>query len=357
MKAFLVAPFAGVVSAGRMEISIKNVLRATLGELRRAGYEAFSAHEDEKWGEAWARPALCTPRDRDLVERADLVVAIPGPPTSGGVHIELGWASAAGKPMIVFLSEGWVPSQLVLGLPFISPTQLVRVQTLNEVPRQLRTILNGKELSVDAFYDAMAPTYDMFMRGDDERNAQLTALLDLGGQQYLDVGCGTGEVAARLAKAGKRVFALDCSREMVARVRKRGIADAIEGWAQSLPFADNLFDVIYSIRMGYAYMRGMDARLAAVRELWRCVRPGGWVLWDSPRTPKAEPASLRWPSREGIVRTDMFPVTVSEAIAPFKDCGFLVVEVRNGFVADTGTKRNRVVVIARRPLEDLQKEL
>ena len=102
MKAFLAAPFAGAMNGKRLNKHFEHTLRSALRELRAAGYEVHSAHEDEEWGEEWMEAKDCTPRDFDLVKQSDLVVAILNSSVSGGVHIELGWASAAGKPMIVF---------------------------------------------------------------------------------------------------------------------------------------------------------------------------------------------------------------------------------------------------------------
>jgi SAM-dependent methyltransferase len=61
-------------------------------------------------------------------------------------------------------------------------------------------------------------------------------------RRVLEVGCGRGELAERLAAAGLEVVALDQSERMVDLTRARGI-DARIGDVQALPFEDGSFDV------------------------------------------------------------------------------------------------------------------
>lgn len=123
---FLAAPYTqwmdartGMLDAGR---------RAYLIELHDAllddGMAVFSAHRNEGWGSSWLPPEICTPADHLAVRRADVVCAVLGTPPSPGVLVELGWASALGKPLVV-LAEG-DPPQLVLGLHQITDVTLIR---------------------------------------------------------------------------------------------------------------------------------------------------------------------------------------------------------------------------------------
>src|SRR5882672_185759 len=72
------------------------------------------------------------------------------------------------------------------------------------------------------------------------------------GQQTLDVCCGTGDIAQRLAQTGAKVTALDFSAEMLAVARKRNAQNAgsipppefVQGDAMKLPFADGTFAIV-----------------------------------------------------------------------------------------------------------------
>jgi ubiquinone/menaquinone biosynthesis C-methylase UbiE len=98
------------------------------------------------------------------------------------------------------------------------------------------------------------------------------------GAAALDVGCGTGAVARRLARAdrGGRVTGLDRSPAMLAVARaaaaREGVAiDWREGAAERLPFADADFDLV---TCQFALMFFAD-RAAALGEMRRVLRPGG----------------------------------------------------------------------------------
>jgi SAM-dependent methyltransferase len=95
------------------------------------------------------------------------------------------------------------------------------------------------------------------------------------GQRVLDVACGTGAltsaVAERVGPEGS-VVGLDLNPEMleVAR-RKFNRIDWREAPAEALPFPDAVFDAVVS-QFGLMFFAD---RAAALREMWRVLRPGG----------------------------------------------------------------------------------
>jgi len=94
----------------------------------------------------------------------------------------------------------------------------------------------------------------------------------------LDVGCGTGELLARLAAAhpAVRLAGLDPVPEMleVAQAKLAGKADLRLGWARELPWPAGSFDLVVSCNM-FHYVR---QPVAAVREMDRVLRPGGRIV-------------------------------------------------------------------------------
>jgi ubiquinone/menaquinone biosynthesis C-methylase UbiE len=64
---------------------------------------------------------------------------------------------------------------------------------------------------------------------------------DLTGRRVLDVGCGTGRLAAALTERGSRVWGIDAAPEMVATARRRGV-NAKVAHAEQLPFKAGWFD-------------------------------------------------------------------------------------------------------------------
>lgn len=140
-----------------------------------------------------------------------------------------------------------------------------------------------------AMFDRIADRYDMLNRvlsmGLDKlwRRKLLAALGPLrSGDEVLDVASGTADVALAIAKRqpGLRVVGLDPSAGMLAVGRRKaaaaGLADVVElvvGDAQAMPFADGRFAGA-TIAFG---IRNVPDRLAGLREMARCVRPGGVV--------------------------------------------------------------------------------
>ena len=100
----------------------------------------------------------------------------------------------------------------------------------------------------------------------------LVELLDpRPGETVLDLGCGTGELAARIAAAGARVWALDADPAMVAAARERLGAERVllaDGHDFTLP---EPVDAVFS-NAALHWMPRPDEVIARVRA---ALRPGG----------------------------------------------------------------------------------
>lgn len=94
------------------------------------------------------------------------------------------------------------------------------------------------------------------------------------GQRILDLGCGDGQLTARIAASGATVVGVDASPQMAAAARARGIELGIEvdeADAESLPYAPGSFQAVFS-NAALHWVRGQDAMLSEVR---RVLKPGG----------------------------------------------------------------------------------
>ena len=112
------------------------------------------------------------------------------------------------------------------------------------------------------------------LAGPDSREIAFEAVRDAAPQRVLDVGCGWGELAARIRdELGVGVVAIDISPRMVELARERGL-DARMGDVQQLPLPDGEFDCAIAAHMLY-HAADIDRALG---ELARVLRPGGTLV-------------------------------------------------------------------------------
>lgn len=107
-----------------------------------------------------------------------------------------------------------------------------------------------------------------------------TRLASFPHAQLLDVGCGAGHASFIAASQVKEVIAYDLSASMLETVNsaapERGLDNlqTRQGYAESLPFADESFDIVIS---RYSAHHWQDVG-QALREIKRVLRPGGKAI-------------------------------------------------------------------------------
>ncbi len=93
--------------------------------------------------------------------------------------------------------------------------------------------------------------------------------------RILDVGCGTGGNVQALSRYGKST-GLDISPIALDFARRRQLPRLLQGSGLALPYADNSFDLVTIFDV--LYHRWITDDTQALQELYRVLRPNGWLL-------------------------------------------------------------------------------
>jgi SAM-dependent methyltransferase len=191
-------------------------------------------------------------------------------------------------------------------------------------------------------FDQIATVYDASLPGHvvehylRKRTAFITQLCP--GGSVLDVGCGTGALAERLAARGYEVTGVDPSEGMleIMRARSPEVA-AVKASGTALPFADDSFDVVLTIAAMHHIAEPVAVR-ETLAEMTRVSKRGGWiVIWDhNPRNPYWSNLMGRVPQDTGEERL----IPAQEITAGLSAAGAEVLSVEQlGLVPDFTPRR------------------
>ena len=104
-----------------------------------------------------------------------------------------------------------------------------------------------------------------------------TLMPQQAGARVLDVGCGVGQVVARLNDAGFEAHGVDVSEPNIARAKK--VCERCQLYdGRRLPFADGYFAGAGALNV----LEHVDEPEAFIREIVRVVQPGGRLVLSSP---------------------------------------------------------------------------
>ncbi|WP_049998246.1 methyltransferase domain-containing protein [Halococcus sediminicola] len=140
------------------------------------------------------------------------------------------------------------------------------------------------------FYKYLSKVYDEInpFVWNETMRAEALSLFDIGeDDRVLDVGCGTGFGTEGLLEHTERVHGIDQSAHQLeqayAKFGRSGPVKFYRGDAERLPFADDVFDAVWSS----GSIEYWPDPVATLREFRRVVKPGGNVLVVGPDAPKS----------------------------------------------------------------------
>lgn len=97
--------------------------------------------------------------------------------------------------------------------------------------------------------------------------------------RILDAGCGTGAAMRYLGEFG-HVSGCDVSALALSYCQQRGLTQVSAASVTALPFVAESFDLVTSFDV--LYHRAVGDEVAALRDFWRVLKPGGRVLLRLP---------------------------------------------------------------------------
>lgn len=124
MKVFFAIPYSQLCDEKyEVKKEYREFLEKLIKKTKELGCDYFLAHERENWGKEYSSAEESTEIDFNTIINSDLVCVIPGVPHSGGVHVEIGWASSNGRKMKIFLKKDYNYSPMVTGLHKITDVE------------------------------------------------------------------------------------------------------------------------------------------------------------------------------------------------------------------------------------------
>lgn len=124
---------------GVFHVQTRSAIELSIASLRDQGYRVLSAHEYESFGEmdvSGKFHEVCS-RDFQWIRRCDVFVAVLPLDENGkviysaGTSVELGWASAMGKPIVLVCDPAPIYSHLVIGLDVVTRTSKVDINRVD----------------------------------------------------------------------------------------------------------------------------------------------------------------------------------------------------------------------------------
>jgi ubiquinone/menaquinone biosynthesis C-methylase UbiE len=183
-----------------------------------------------------------------------------------------------------------------------------------------------------------------------ERSLERTRSLLGGSHHVLEIGCGTGTTALRLAPFVSRLVATDVSSEMIAIAREKAAAQASRNTefavatSEHAPGPDNSQDAVLAFNLLHL-VADLPATLADIR---RVLKPGGLFISKTACLSEMNPLiRLAVPVMRAIGKAPYVSVFSGPDLeAKVKAAGFSIIgRERHG----SGRKDARIYIIAQKP--------
>jgi len=143
--AFVGARFTSAIGATGFDPNLKRLIVAVHEVARSQELAVLSAHEEESFGDELAKPDVLVRRDLEQLAESDVFIALWDTELSPGLLIELGWASALHKQIVLLLPSDFDLNSfpMITGLPELTLCYIARYDgTVPSIEDALRKALD-----------------------------------------------------------------------------------------------------------------------------------------------------------------------------------------------------------------------
>lgn len=152
----------------------------------------------------------------------------------------------------------------------------------------MATILRDWSYRYQWLYDTISRLASLSVGGEGRfRRLALSGLTLEADTKILDLCCGSGQATEILVQYSQEVTGLDASPKSIKRAQTNvPSAQYVEGFAENMPFEDNVFDVVHT--SAALHEMNPEQLLEILNEVHRVLKPGGiftLVDFHSPTNP------------------------------------------------------------------------
>lgn len=128
-KMFIACPISKYLTEDGIDNNFEIFIKDIIQFCRQYFKEVYIALEREEFGKKKMYGSDCTIPDYEAIKESDVLLAIPE--DSMGVSIEIGWASALKKEVIVLLDKNYKQTELCKAINSITPGTTINIDTTN----------------------------------------------------------------------------------------------------------------------------------------------------------------------------------------------------------------------------------
>lgn len=140
---FLSAPFSQLLTKDGLPAEFRERLDAVIDHLEAEGWSVDNAHKRERWGTSLDSPYTAMIADLEGIDDAGTVVAILGSPPSPGVQLEIGFALARNKKLVLIADIDDPMPYLIRGVVERESVVLIRLSDSHRGNYELGEAISG----------------------------------------------------------------------------------------------------------------------------------------------------------------------------------------------------------------------